>query len=793
MMRMRLAVPMLLLLGVASAWGQAAREPHIGYLYPAGGQRGRTFQVVAGGQFLRGASDVYVTGEGVQATVVRHFPPLQNISREQADALGEKMREVAQKRWAELVDEGVVRDRLGWRRFVQPARGGRRGKEAESSEEPVELPEHPLLCDLDHKSLRELLNIRQVMRQARQGQRNAQIGESVLVEVTIDRDAPPGDRELRIGTRQGLTNPMVFQVGALRETRELEPGEQRVMDLLPAEPPLELPVLINGQIMPGDIDRFRFQATAGQRLVIETSARSLIPYLADAVPGWFQATLALYDAAGNELAFVDDYRFSPDPVLCYDVPADGEYELEIRDSIYRGREDFVYRVALGARPFVTSIFPLGCRVGQQRYVSVAGWNLATDRLFLDGKAAPRSPGIRQKPLGGGKAMSNPVTYDVNDLTADKETESNDTVADAQRVHLPRIVDGRIDRPGDVDLFQFKGKAGGEIVAEVIARRARSPLDSLLRLLDASGNVLDWNDDSEHKEGFLHTDMGVLTHHADSYLRTTLPADGTYYVQVSDVQSQSGEEYAYRLRVSPPQPDFKLRVTPSSLNARAGFSVPMRVYALRQDGFAGEIELELVDAPPGFTLSGARVPAGQDSARVTLSVPPGPPRDPVPLTVVGRATIGGEAVSRPAVPAEDMMQAFLYRHLTPSQELLVAVLRGQRFGLGLGLADEGPVRIPAGGATQVRLSVPRRGGARKVEFELNAPPPGITLREVVDATDGPAFELAADADTAPVGFADNLIVEVFMHVERPAGEGQAARTQRVSLGVLPAIPIEVVPQ
>ena len=91
----------------------------------------------------------------------------------------------------------------------------------------------------------------------------------------------------------------------------------------------------------------------------------MIPYLADAVPGWFQATLALYDASGKELAYDDDFRFHPDPVLYCEIPADGEYVLEIRDAIYRGREDFVYRITVGELPFVTEHFPAG-RSGRRR-------------------------------------------------------------------------------------------------------------------------------------------------------------------------------------------------------------------------------------------------------------------------------------------------------------------------------------------------------------------------------------------------------------------------------------------
>ena len=137
----------------------------------------------------------------------------------------------------------------------------------------------------------------------------------------------------------------------------------------------QLPVVVNGQIMPGDVDRFSFKARKGTRLVLAASARELIPYLADAVPGWFQAVLALYDSKGNEVAYADAFGFRQDPVIYYEVPEDGEYVVEIHDSIYRGREDFVYRITIGEMPFVTGVFPLGGRAGTQVTVELKGWNL----------------------------------------------------------------------------------------------------------------------------------------------------------------------------------------------------------------------------------------------------------------------------------------------------------------------------------------------------------------------------------------------------------------------------------
>ena len=44
--------------------------------------------------------------------------------------------------------------------------------------------------------------------------------------------------------------------------------------------------------MPGGVDRYRFEARRASASWSRPSARELIPYISDAVPGWFQAALA---------------------------------------------------------------------------------------------------------------------------------------------------------------------------------------------------------------------------------------------------------------------------------------------------------------------------------------------------------------------------------------------------------------------------------------------------------------------------------------------------------------------
>jgi len=809
--------PVLLFMGLtlcaATAWGQSnTREPHIGYLYPGGGHQGSVTQITAGGQFLRGASDVYVSGEGVRARVIQYMRPLRNLNKEQRELLQRRLREVRQKRLAELSGTGrsrspILQTRLAEKDVDKP-KASRKENAAKAAE--VKLPEHPLLYDLENKSLRELAHVTTVLLASRRkSQPNRQLAESVLIEVTMDPGAEPGNRELRIRTPTGLTDPMVFQVGLLPEIRELEPNNQKAYpDLrnlpnllrgpnlpkggnLPKPKPLELPVLLNGQIMPGDADRFRFRAQQGQKLVIETQARSLIPYLADAVPGWFQATLALYDARGKEVAFADDYLFNPDPVLFYQIPEDGEYELEIRDSIYRGREDFVYRIAVGEQPFITHMFPLGGRAGVKTFASINGWNLPRTRLPLDTR--PGGDCIRHTAYREEKKLSNSIPYAVDTLPECNETEVNDTTKDAQQIDLPKIINGRIAQPGDIDVFQFKGRAGDKVVAEVYGRRLNSPLDSLLRLTDASGHVLEWNDDHVLKDGHLHKDIvGLITHHADSYLMAELPKNGTYYVHLADSQHHGGEAYGYRLRIAAPQPDFALRVIPSSIGVRAGGSVPVCVHALRKDGFNVEIEVVLKERSAGFELNGGRIPAGRDRVRMTLTAPPKAPDQPVALQIEGRGRIRGRTVSHPAVPADDVMQAYLYRHLVPAQKLLVLVKKARWRAPSIELAGDGPVRIPAGGSAQVLIKTQRRPMLKEMQLELNEPPEGITLHDVTVVPEGLAFQLKTDRNTMQSGFADNLIVEAFREFTPKQQEGKPApQRRRVSMGFFPAIPIEIV--
>ena len=183
--------------------------------------------------------------------------------------------------------------------------------------------------------------------------------------------------------------------------------------------------------------------------------------------------------------------------------------------------------------------------------------------------------------------------------------------EAERLIAEARVVNAIRHRGIVDIFSFAARAGSQIVAEVNARRLDSPLDSVLKLTDARGRQLAFNDDHEDPSDALST------HHADSLIKVTLPADGTCFIRLGDAQNRGGPEYAYRLRISAPRPDFALRVVPSSVNARSGRLVPLTVFALRKDGFDGPIKLSFQDLPEGLESPGATLAAKQEVVGLTV--------------------------------------------------------------------------------------------------------------------------------------------------------------------------------
>jgi hypothetical protein len=756
-----------LLLAASAACAQQ-NTPHAAYVYPAGARQGTTIEVTVGGQYLDGASTALFAGDGVKTEVTGFTKPL---AQKDEDEIRKRLKELEQ------CHTNAPAKPLAKPAAAAPPNAA--NSTAAASDAPTCTPTPWTPADKQLQAgLRKQLDLNNRLRNA------PALAQEVSLRVTIAAHAAEGNHELRLITDRGLSNPLVFLVGHLPESTHpiqfvplamaagggLPLSAQAHADATAPPETIALPTVLNGQMMPGGIDRYRFTARKGEKIVAAAMTRGLIPYMADAVPGWFQAALTLSDATGKELAYADHFRYNQEPVIELEIPADGDYVLAVRDIISRGREDFVYRIAIGQIPYVTGIFPLGERASTRARVTLDGWNLTKTEI----KPAWRDPGVYSFRAGEQGWEANSTEFRVGTLPETTENKPATEAAHARRLKLPIVVNGRIENAGDTACFRFDAGDGEEIVAEVEARRLGSPLDSTLTLTDAKGKQLAFNDDAGDKSNALETQQ------ADSLIDYHFTAQGTYFLRIADSQHSGGPDYAYRLRIGRPQPDFDVKIAPSSVNLRPGKTIAANVLLLRRDGFGGAVKLRIKDGPAGLILGGGEIPAGADAVRVTLTAPPEAMATPHRLVVEAEALIDNHTVRREATPADDYIQAFAWHEAVPAQQCLVWVV-GKNRNKPLWTATANRIAIPAGGTAQYQFEIPKGLADSAIKLALNNPPDGIGIANVKQTGTTVQLTLRADAKTKP-GLAGNLIVDA-----SAAKNGN----KPYSLDTLPAIPFTVV--
>lgn len=316
---------MTILLAAAAAAAQGA-DPYVGYVYPCGIQAGTTNRIVVGGQAFpgKGASHVVVSGEGVEVLSVEMVPNFPNVS-------GSQFRYLA--KWLDGIAAG---DRTAPpiptdpKAHVDEWRSNRWWQ---------------VLGELDTQKLSIVERALYVKRNPLQA--TPSLSQRLLVTVAAAPDAKPGPRMLRVFAPNGMSAPRPFVVSAAPHVEEAlyaPPHRPRP----PAPAVTNLPCVLDGQIMPGQTDKWTLHLKKGRTVTLRALARELQPYIGDAVPGFFNPALRIVDASGSEVAFADDNFYHPDPVLVFTPPADGDYRLEVHDVLYRGRADFVYSVAVEA-------------------------------------------------------------------------------------------------------------------------------------------------------------------------------------------------------------------------------------------------------------------------------------------------------------------------------------------------------------------------------------------------------------------------------------------------------------
>jgi hypothetical protein len=446
--------------------------------------------------------------------------------------------------------------------------------------------------------------------------------------LAISGDCRLGLHPLRLRTASGISNLVLFSVGALPETSETEPNNDF------AQPQKIAPgATVNGVVQDEDVDYFAVEMKKGERLVAEIEGLRL-------GETFFDPYVAILDKDRFVIAGSDDTALvHQDAAAATVAPADGAYVIEVRESAYGGSGQCRYRLHVGGFPRPLAAFPAGGKLGQSLEVRWLGdpsgeW---TEKVTLPGDPQPMyglfSPmfGLFAHDPQGTAPSANP--FRLGTLDNFLETEPNNASAEATAASSPGALNGAIGQADDVDYFKFSGKKDVVLDIRAHARTIRSALDPVLTVHKADGSVLTSNDDSGTP---------------DSYVRFTVPADGDYLVSVRDHLGGDGPAHVYRIEITPVEP--KLTMTLPERVAYVDVTAPVPqgnrfaiLAGARREDFGGEIQVELRGLAGGITAETYPILDGLNDAPILLTAAADAPMAGSLAELVGRHEKDGRVI------------------------------------------------------------------------------------------------------------------------------------------------------
>ncbi len=438
------------------------------------------------------------------------------------------------------------------------------------------------------------------------GKKSIRPGHRVKLQVAVNRKAVPGAHRLRLVTPRGMSNAVTLHISREKVMAEAETGPHA-----PGKAqPLSLPVVINGQISKrGEADYFSFQAKSGRELLFEAHSGS----------GILDPQLTLFEASGSwfdpdqltRLGFNDEVvSHSPTSSagLRYRFHGKGRYLVRISEFQGHGGPNYSYqlRVVNARCPDLSPAEDVTLQLAA--HPEPVAWRernfdrkLESNRLDLLWSRTVNMPAA-ENVSGKGDLSGRSRSAELDStrieaiapsafagvLTSVKEGKINETLEQALEITLPVIVEGAIERPGDIDYFEFEVQAGEKLAFEIETPDIRPPdFNPRLGVLDSTG-----------KEIFSNVSMGKVKIQAKTI--ETFETSGKYTLQIRDLTSRYGQSgFAYRVLLRPQIPHAgRIEVRAKRLNLAAGEARKLTIITEQEEGFGGEIAIGVENLPPG---------------------------------------------------------------------------------------------------------------------------------------------------------------------------------------------------
>lgn len=430
----------------------------------------------------------------------------------------------------------------------------------------------------------------------------------VQLTISVAADVPSGNHLMRIRTKSGVSHARQVFVGPFPNVEEKEPNTE-----FEAAQPIQFNQTVEGVVLNEDVDYYKITAKKGQRISVEADGLRL-GYVT------FDPYIAILDKDRFEKAFSDDTILHRQDGYCSFVAEyDGDYYVMMRESSYRGGGNNYYRLHVGSfrRPDV--VYPAGGKIGSTTKVRF----IEKDGTFEEDSQLPAEvdPGFMMYSKTQEAAPSgNPFRLVPFDNALEAEPNDEQAKATPTPTGEPIALNGIIEKPGDVDFFKVPLKKGQQVVVQAFAQSLGSPLDSVVNIYNEKGGSLGGNDD------------GGGRRRLDSKQTLTVPADGNYFVRVTDHLDRGGPNYVYRLEMVASQPDLIFASPQYSVNDthyRQFMAVPRggRMALLEnftRSNVSGDFKFEAPNLPAGVKMLSDIVPKDQPNMPLVFEAAPDAP-------------------------------------------------------------------------------------------------------------------------------------------------------------------------
>lgn len=441
--------------------------------------------------------------------------------------------------------------------------------------------------------------------------------------VELPDDAPIDTYPVRIRTKDGLSNALLFTIGAFSETVETESRtelDEPLNDSLETAQSISTPITVNGTLGPSDRDYYRIEAQAGERLVFEVEARR--------IGSAIDPTLHVMDFEGNTVARSEDaLGLGVDARVEVIFDRNGPYFVEVHEAQYGAYQENSYRLKVGDFSYADGMFPLGWQNNGKTKVALFGGNLGKQVVFRpDLTGIDKNTRVTRISVPG-KPGALPINFVVG---TDQETFEPKKITN--RTLEPNVLtNGRIAKTEEVDRYALAVEAGETWhVAIDSTSLGTSSLYALLTLYDEKGTKLASAGDVPPK-GNIYSGLRASDPGEDPFVVLTIPEKTRKLtVTVEDLLGRGGREFGYRLLAKKEPGDFEMTVTTPYVNIPERGTAQLSVIVKRR-GYGGAIQIEIPNLPNDIEMSGGNlIPFASGSeggiqnntATVTLTPKPG---------------------------------------------------------------------------------------------------------------------------------------------------------------------------